>query len=100
VVVGQRVPERLLPGSLAAQAGLQEAPGCLAGPETGDLHLTRELPEGSVDSLVELCFGNRDLEANLVAVDSLDGGVLVVHTGDLCHYSLRLRGLAVGSGPS
>ena len=73
VVVGQRVPQRLLPGDVGAEPGLEQPAGRLAGTEAGDL-----APRGRAcgtrrrwPSRTRL--GDRDVQPDLVAVERLDG---------------------------
>ena len=54
VEVGQPVLQRLLARDLGAEAGFEDAAGCLAGPEAGDPHLAGQLAERGVDRGLEL----------------------------------------------
>ena len=78
-VLGDGVPERLLPGGGGADAGLEDPPGGLAGPEAGDARLAGDLAEGGVDGLVELGLVDLDRQLDLVPLQGLDARL---HTAD------------------
>ena len=74
VVIREGVLQRLLAGHVLAQSGFQHAARSLAGPESGDSHLPRDLPEGGVQCLFELVLVDLDRELDLVALEGLDDG--------------------------
>ena len=74
VVVGQGVPDDLLPDGLAAETGLQQPPGDLPGAEPGHVHLTLQSSHCLVDSRRELLLVDLDGELDLVAFENFGGG--------------------------
>ena len=72
VVLREGVLERLAPGRLRADAGLEQLAGRLAGPEPGDADLAGDALERGVDLVLELCVVDLDRQLDLVALDGLD----------------------------
>jgi hypothetical protein len=73
-VVGQRLAQRLLPGHVPAEAGLEDPARRLAGPEARDPDLPRDPAEGVVDRPFELRLVDLDGQLDLVALKGLEGG--------------------------
>ncbi len=73
VVLGDGVAEGLAAGHALAEPLLEDAPGGLARPEPGDVHLTGDLAEGRVDRLFEFGLVDLDRELDLVVFEFLDG---------------------------
>jgi hypothetical protein len=67
-----QVLERLDPGGLETDAGLEHLAGCLAGPEAGQAHLTSDATEGGVEILLELLLLDRDGQLDLVALEGFN----------------------------
>ena len=72
VVLGERVAQRLVAGDLGAETGLEEPAGRLAGTEARHLDLVGQLAERGVDRPLEIGGGDRDVEADLVALERFD----------------------------
>ncbi len=72
VVVGQRLPQGLLPTDLVAELGLQQLPGRLAGAEARHPDLLGDAPEGGVDGGVELRLVHLHRQLDLAVVEQLE----------------------------
>ncbi len=69
VVVRKGVPDHLLPDRFASEAGLEQSPRHLPGPEPGNAHLTLQSSHRVVDSRLQLLLIDLDGELDLVAFE-------------------------------